>query len=155
MTPAIALAKRAGIDFQTHQYVHDPNHPSYGEEAAQKLGVDPACVFKTLVINLDGRRLAVAVVPVASKLDLKAAAKALGSKRAAMAEALEVERSTGYVLGGVSPLGQKRRLPTLIDDSAQTCQTLFVSAGRRGLEIELAPADLQRLLDGSFAPLTK
>ncbi|MGD8910786.1 MAG: Cys-tRNA(Pro) deacylase [Chromatiales bacterium] len=155
MTPAIAQAKRAGIDFQTHQYTHDPNHPSYGEEAAQKLGVDPARVFKTLVISLDGRRLAVAVVPVVSKLDLKAAAKALGGKRAVMAEALEVERSTGYVLGGVSPLGQKRRLSTLIDDSAQAYQTLFVSAGRRGLEIELAPQDLQRLLDGIFAPLTR
>jgi Cys-tRNA(Pro)/Cys-tRNA(Cys) deacylase len=155
MTPAIALAKRAGIDFKIHQYAHDPNHPSYGEEAAQKLGVDSARIFKTLVINLDGRRLAVAVVPVASKLDLKAAAKALGGKRAAMAQALEVERSTGYVLGGVSPLGQKRRLTTLIDDSAEACQTLFVSAGRRGLEIELAPTDLRHLLDGDFAPLTK
>jgi Cys-tRNA(Pro)/Cys-tRNA(Cys) deacylase len=155
MTPAIALAKKAGIGFKTHHYSHDPNHPSYGEEAAEKLGVDPARVFKTLVISLDNRCLAVAVVPVASKLDLKAAAKALGGKRAAMAEAGEVERSTGYVLGGVSPLGQKRRLASLIDVSAQALDALFVSAGRRGLEIELAPADLCRLLDGAFAPLAK
>ncbi|MEJ2467394.1 MAG: Cys-tRNA(Pro) deacylase [Candidatus Thiodiazotropha sp.] len=155
MTPAIKLAEKAGIDFETHHYDHDPNHPSYGEEAAQKLGVDPARVFKTLVISLDSRRLAVAVVPVVSKLDLKAAAKALGGKRAVMAEAAEVERATGYVLGGVSPLGQKRRLTTLIDSSAETLQSLFVSAGRRGLEIELAPADLCRLLDAAYAPLAK
>lgn len=155
MTPAIALAGKAGIAFKTHRYTHDPKHPSYGEEAAQKLGVDPARVFKTLVISVDADRLAVAVVPVASRLDLKAAAKALGAKRAEMAQAGEVARATGYVLGGVSPLGQKRRLPTLIDDSARLLDTLFVSAGRRGLEIELAPADLCRLLDGAFAPLAK
>lgn len=155
MTPAMVLAEKAGIDFKTHHYSHDPNHPSYGEEAAEKLGVDPARVFKTLVISLDGHRLAVAVVPVGSMLDLKAAAKALGGKRAAMAEAGEVERATGYVLGGVSPLGQKRRLATLIDTSAQAVETLLVSAGRRGLEIELAPVDLCRLLDGEFAPLAK
>ncbi|MEJ2452945.1 MAG: Cys-tRNA(Pro) deacylase [Candidatus Thiodiazotropha sp.] len=155
MTPAIELAKRAGIPFQVHQYEHDPNHPSYGEEAAQRLGVEPARVFKTLVFMLDGRHLAVAVVPVASKLDLKAAAKALGGKRAVMAEADAVERSTGYVLGGVSPLGQKRRLATLIDDSAKALETLYVSAGRRGLEIELAPDDLCRLLDAAYASLAR
>jgi Cys-tRNA(Pro)/Cys-tRNA(Cys) deacylase len=155
VTPAIKLAEKAGIDFETHHYDHDPNHPSYGEEAAQKLGVEAERVFKTLVISLDSRRLAVAVVPVVSKLDLKAAAKALGGKRAVMAEAAEVERATGYVLGGVSPLGQKRRLTTLIDSSAETLQSLFVSAGRRGLEIELAPADLCRLLDAAYAPLAK
>lgn len=155
MTPAIKLAEKAGIDFETHHYDHEPNHPSYGEEAAQKLGVEAVRVFKTLVISLDSRRLAVAVVPVVSKLDLKAAAKALGGKRAVMAEAAEVERATGYVLGGVSPLGQKRRLTTLIDSSAETLQSLFVSAGRRGLEIELAPADLCRLLDAAYAPLAK
>ncbi len=155
MTPAIKLAEKAGIDFETHHYDHDPNHPSYGEEAAQKLGVDPARVFKTLLISLDSRRLAVAVVPVVSKLDLKAAAKALGGKRAVMAEAAEVERATGYVLGGVSPLGQKRRLATLLDNSAQSLDTIFVSAGRRGLEIELMPVDLCNLLDASFEPLAK
>ncbi len=155
MTPAIELAKRAGIAFEVHQYEHDPNHPSFGEEAAERLGVEPARVFKTLVFSLDGRRLAVAVVPVSAKLDLKAAAKALGGKRAVMAEADAVERSTGYVLGGVSPLGQKRRLATLIDDSARVLETLFVSAGRRGLEIELAPDDLCRLLDAAYASLAR
>jgi Cys-tRNA(Pro)/Cys-tRNA(Cys) deacylase len=155
MTPAIALAKRAGIAFTIHQYTHDPQHPSYGEEAAEKLGVEPDRVFKTLVITLDGRKLAVAVLPVAAKLDLKAAAKALGGKRAAMAEAKEVERATGYVLGGVSPLGQKRCLPTLIDDAARTLGSLFVSAGRRGLEIELGTEDLRRLLDARYALLAK
>ena len=155
MTPAVALAKKSGIDFRTHQYEHDPQHPSYGEEAAEKLGLDPARVFKTLVISLDGKRLAVAVVPVAMKLDLKAAAKALGGKRAAMAEAKEVERATGYVLGGVSPLGQKRRLATIIDEAARVFDTLYVSAGRRGLEIELAPDDLCSLLDASYASLAR
>jgi Cys-tRNA(Pro)/Cys-tRNA(Cys) deacylase len=155
MTPAVALAKKSGIEFKTHQYEHDPQHPSYGEEAAQKLAIDPARVYKTLVISLDAKRLAVAVVPVTLKLDLKAAAKALGGKRAVMAEAAEVERATGYVLGGVSPLGQKRRLATLIDDAARRFDTIFVSAGRRGLEIELAPADLSRLLGASFAALAK
>ncbi len=155
MTPAIAVAKRAGIAFQTHHYDHDPDHPSYGEEAAQKLGVDPARVYKTLVITLDERRLAVTVVPVSTMLDLKAAARAFGAKRAAMAPAAEAERATGYVVGGVSPLGQKRRLPTRIDETAGQWQTLYVSAGRRGLEIELAPSDLCRLLDGEFAPLAK
>ena len=155
MTPAVALAKKSGIDFRTHQYEHDPQHPSYGEEAAEKLGLDPARVFKTLVISLDGKRLAVAVVPVAMKLDLKAAAKALGGKRAAMADAKEVERTTGYVLGGVSPLGQKRRLATIIDEAARVFDTLYVSAGRRGLEIELAPDDLCSLLNASYASLAR
>lgn len=153
MTPAVALAKKSGIEFRTHQYEHDPQHPSYGEEAAEKLGLDPARVFKTLVISLDASRLAVAVVPVTRKLDLKAAARALGAKRAAMAEAKAVERATGYVLGGVSPLGQKRRLATLIDESAQGFDTVYVSAGRRGLEIELAAEDLSRLLDASYASI--
>ena len=155
MTPAVALAKRSGIEFKTHQYAHDPNHPSYGEEAAEKLGIDPARVFKTLVISVDGKQLAVAVVPVAMKLDLKAAAKALGGKRAGMAEAKEVERATGYVLGGVSPLGQKRRLKTIIDEAARNLDTLFVSAGRRGLEIELAPDDLCELLGARYASLAR
>ena len=155
MTPAVALAKKSGIAFRTHQYEHDPQHASYGEEAAEKLGIDPARVFKTLVISLDGKRLAVTVVPVAMKLDLKAAAKALGAKRASMAEAAEAERATGYVLGGVSPLGQKRRLATSIDESARHFETIFVSAGRRGLEIELAATDLCNLLNAGFAPLAR
>jgi Cys-tRNA(Pro)/Cys-tRNA(Cys) deacylase len=155
MTPAVALAKKSGIEFKTHQYEHDPNHPSYGEEAAEKLGIDPARVFKTLVISLDGKRLAVTVVPVVKKLDLKSAAKALGAKKAGMAEATEAERATGYVMGGVSPLGQKRRLATSIDESARNFETIFVSAGRRGLEIELSADDLSRLLKANFAPLAR
>ena len=155
MTPAVALAKKSGIDFKIHQYEHDPKHFSYGDEAAVKLGLDRARVFKTLVISLDGERLAVMVVPVSRKLDLKSAAKALGAKKACMAEAVEVERATGYVMGGVSPLGQKRRLTSSIDDSAVDFETIFVSAGRRGLEIELAASDLRRLLNANFAPLAR
>ncbi|MEJ2591052.1 MAG: Cys-tRNA(Pro) deacylase [Candidatus Thiodiazotropha sp.] len=154
MTPAVAIAEKAGIAFRIHQYEHDPEHASYGEEAAQKLAVDPARVFKTLVVSLDGR-LVVAVVPVAGRLDMKAVAKALKGKRAEMAPAAEVARATGYVLGGVSPLGQKRRLPTLIDVSAEGFETIYVSAGRRGLEIELRAEDLRRLLNGGFAPLAR
>lgn len=154
MTPAIAIAEKAGIAFRVHQYEHDPNHDSYGEEAAQKLALDPARVFKTLVVSLDGR-LAVAVVPVSGRLDMKAVARHLKGKRAEMAQAAEVQRATGYVLGGVSPLGQKRRLPTLIDNSAESLQTIYVSAGRRGLELELQAEDLRRLLGGAFAPVAR
>ncbi len=155
MTPAILMAKKAAIEFKTHQYTHDPNHASYGEEAAEKLQVDAARVFKTLVVSLDGRKLAVAVVPVSCMLDMKMAAKAFKVKKAEMAPAAEAERATGYVLGGVSPLGQKRWLPTMIDQSANGFETIFVSAGRRGLEIELKAQDLCRLLDGGFAPLAR
>jgi Cys-tRNA(Pro)/Cys-tRNA(Cys) deacylase len=154
MTPAIAIAEKAAIGYRIHQYQHDPNRDSYGEEAAEKLGVDPARVFKTLVVSLDGR-LAVAVVPVSGRLDMKAVARCLKGKRAEMAQAAEVERATGYVLGGVSPLGQKRRLPTLIDASAGSFETIYVSAGRRGLELELCAEDLRRLLDGVFAPIAR
>ncbi len=155
MTPAVNAAKKAGISYRIHAYEHDPDHSSYGMEAAQKLGIPPQRVFKTLVVSLEGRGLAVAVVPVSSQLDLKAFAKAVNVKKVAMAEARPVERSTGYVLGGVSPLGQKRRLLTLIDRSANDFSTLFVSAGRRGLEIELAAEDLSRLLDARYADIAK
>lgn len=155
MTPAVEAAKKAGLVFRVHQYRHDPGHPSYGEEAAEKLGIDPARVFKTLVVKLDDRGLAVAVVPVSGLLDMKAAAKALGGRRAGMAEAGEVQRATGYLLGGVSPLGQKRRLPTLIDESALGFETLFVSAGRRGLEMELQARALADLLGARFAALSR
>ncbi|MET0070368.1 MAG: Cys-tRNA(Pro) deacylase [Candidatus Thiodiazotropha sp.] len=155
MTPAINAAKKAGIEFRTHSYEHDSKHPSYGMEAAEKLGIPPQRVFKTLVISLDGRELAVAVVPVSAQLDLKAFAKVAKVKKAAMADARQVERTTGYVVGGVSPLGQKKRLLTLIDRSAAELPTLFVSAGRRGLEIELAAADLARLLDARFTAIAK
>ena len=127
---------------------------SYGLEAADKLGVSPAQVFKTLVVSLDGKQLAVGIVPVDCQLGLKQIAKAAGAKKAAMAAPEAVERSTGYVLGGVSPLGQKKRLPTFIDASAKAWPTLYVSAGRRGLEIELSPDDLAALSQGQFAALS-
>ena len=152
MTPAINTAKKAKIPFTVHEYDHDPDCASYGLEAAEKLGVDPARVFKTLVADLGGE-LVVAVIPVEAMLGLKSLARAAGAKKAAMADKGLVERATGYVLGGVSPLGQKKRLRTFIDASAQTLPTIHVSAGRRGLEIELAPGDLARLTGGRFAEL--
>jgi Cys-tRNA(Pro)/Cys-tRNA(Cys) deacylase len=146
-TPAIVAAEKAGVAFSVHEYAHDPKAPSYGLEAADKLGVDPARVFKTLVADVDGVHT-VAIVPVEAELDLKA----LG-KRAAMAKPADAERVTGYVTGGISPLGQRRRLPLVLDDSALAYDTIHVSAGRRGLEIELAPADLLALTGGEARPI--
>jgi len=145
MTPAVVAAQRAGIPFTLHEYEHDPEASSYGLEAAEKTGVDPARVFKTLVVAQDGK-LSVAIVPVAAQLDLRA----LG-KRAALADRAAAERATGYVLGGISPLGQRKRLPTVVDDSALGHETIFVSAGRRGLELELAPGDLVTLTGARVA----
>lgn len=153
MTPGINVAKQHKIDYKVHSYVHDPAIPSYGAEAAEKLGVSEDRVFKTLVVNLPDNTLAVGVVPVCSMLNMKRMAKALGVKKAAMASPADVERSTGYVLGGVSPLGQKKRLKTIIDSSATNHATIFVSAGRRGLEIELNPQDLQQLVNGIVADI--
>jgi Cys-tRNA(Pro)/Cys-tRNA(Cys) deacylase len=156
MTPAVTAAEKAGIRFTLHRYDHDPAAESYGEEAAVKLGLPPDRVFKTLIVSipLDGRdTLAAAIVPVGGLLDLKALAASLGAKRAAMAEAAAAERATGYAVGGISPLGQKRRLSTVLDASASRFETVFVSAGRRGLEIELAPADLQRLAGARTAAI--
>lgn len=133
-----------------HKYEHDDTCTSYGEEAAQKLGVEHNRVFKTLVIVSESTEFIVAIVPVSAKLSLKAAAKAIGAKKTAMADAKDVEKVTGYILGGVSPLGQKKRLKTLIDSSANWYNTIFVSAGKRGLEAELSPKDLQELLDAKF-----
>ena len=144
MTPAVVAAERAGIPFTLHEYEHEAG-AAYGLEAAAKTGVDAARVFKTLVVSQDGA-LSVAIVPVAAQLDLRA----LG-KRAALADRAAAERATGYVLGGISPLGQRKRLPTLLDESALAFKTIFVSAGRRGLEIELAPDDLVRLTDARVA----
>lgn len=155
MTPAINCAKRAKIAFQTHTYVHDANTASYGLEAAEKLQVDVARVFKTLVVSLDTGRLAVGIVPVSSQLDLKMMAKACGVKRCQMADKSLVERSTGYVLGGVSPLGQKRALVTVLDVSASAHETLYVSAGKRGLEIELTPLDLAQLTRATNAEIAR
>lgn len=153
MTPAIHSAKHAGFAFQLHEYDHEANAHSYGLEAAEKLGVAVEQVFKTLVVKLDGKQLAVGIVPVNCQLSLKQIAKASGAKKAAMAEPVEVERTTGYVLGGVSPLGQKRRLATFIDSSAESFANIYVSAGRRGLEIELSPRDLATLSRATFVPL--
>ena len=144
-TPAITAAERAGIAFRVHEYEHDPRAASFGVEAVQKLGLDPARVFKTLVADVDGE-LTVAVVPVESQLDLRT----LG-KRARMADPKAAERATGYVTGGISPLGQRRLLPMVLDDSALAFETIHVSAGRRGLELELAPADLLALTGGRAA----
>lgn len=149
-TPAVTLAARAGVAFEVHRYDHDPDEPSYGAEAAEALGVDPDRVYKTLVTLVDGR-LAVAVVPVSGELDLKKLAHALGARRAEMAHPSEAERATGYVVGGISPLAQKRRLPTVLDASASGFTTIYVSAGRRGLELELAPADLVKLSGATVA----
>ena len=153
MTPGILAAKKAGVPFTVHEYDHDPSAPSFGMEAAEKLGIPPERVFKTLVVRLDGRELAVGVIPVDSMLSMKAIAKAAGAKKAEMAPQADVERSTGYVLGGVSPLGQKKRLRTFIDVSAEVFETVFVSAGKRGLDMEIAPGDLRALCGGTFAPL--
>lgn len=153
-TPATVAATRAGVAFTTHWYEHDPAAASYGEEAAEALGVPAEQVFKTLVADVDGV-LTVAVVPVSASLDLKALAAAVGGKRAAMAEPSAAERTTGYVRGGISPLGQRKRLPTVVDASAAARDTVCVSAGRRGLEIELAPGDLVALTDARTAPIAR
>jgi Cys-tRNA(Pro)/Cys-tRNA(Cys) deacylase len=151
-TPATAAVAKAKVEHRIHEYRHDPAAPSYGLEAAEQLGVDPAGVFKTLVAEVDGR-LAVAVVPVAARLDLKALAAAAGGRKAVMAEAADAERATGYVVGGISPLGHRKRLPVFLHTSMQGRPTVMVSAGRRGLELELAPDDLARLSGGTFAVL--
>lgn len=153
MTPAIDLVKRQGIAHAVHAYDHDPDCASYGTEVAERLGLDDTRIFKTLVVDLGERGLGVAVLPVACQLSMKRLAKAAGVKKASMAEKRVAERATGYVLGGVSPLGQKKRLPTFIHTPAGNHPTIFVSAGRRGLEIELAADDLRRLTGGRFVTL--
>src|SRR5690606_30230065 len=140
--------------FTLHPYEHDPAAQAYGEEAADALGVPHERIFKTLVAETEGG-LAVAVVPVAGKLDLKALAAALGGKRAAMADTAKAERVTGYVAGGISPLGQRKRLPTVVDSSALDHETVFFSAGKRGLQIEAAPAALIELTGAVTAPIGK
>lgn len=153
-TPATVALTTAGVFFTVHAYDHDPSHPSYGEEAAEAMGVSPDRVFKTLVADVDGT-LTVAVVPVAGSLDLKALATAVSGKRAAMADPTLAERTTGYVRGGISPLGQRKKLPTVLDASASAHATICVSAGRRGLEVELSPTDLTRLTDATLAPIAR
>lgn len=151
-TPATAALQRLGLAFTTHAYEHDPAHSSYGLEAAEALGVQPERVFKTLIAAVDGR-LAVGIVPVSSTLDLKALATALGGKKAEMADQREAERKTGYVAGGISPIGQKTRLPIVIDESARLWPSVFVSGGRRGFELELTAEDLARATDARWAPI--
>ncbi|MDX3581494.1 MULTISPECIES: Cys-tRNA(Pro) deacylase [Streptomyces] len=153
-TPATVALSAAGMEFTVHAYEHDPAHPSYGEEAAEAMGVSPERVFKTLVADVDGV-LVVAVVPVAGSLDLKSLATAVGGKRAAMADPTLAERTTGYVRGGISPLGQRKKLRTVLDASADAHDTICVSAGRRGLEVELAPRDLLKLTEAVAAPIAR
>ncbi|MFT4807737.1 MAG: Cys-tRNA(Pro)/Cys-tRNA(Cys) deacylase [Paraglaciecola sp.] len=155
MTPAVNSAKNAKIDYTVHQYEHDSGNSSYGLEAAEKLALSPERVFKTLVVKLDARQLVVAILPVNSMLSMKRVAKACGARKAEMADKAEVQRSTGYVLGGVSPLGQKKALKTVIELSAQQYATIYVSGGRRGLEIELNALDLQTLTQASFEPISQ
>jgi len=154
MTPAINTARKAKIDFKIHEYSHDPRADSYGQEAAEKLGADPDQVFKTLVVSMDGseagKDLGVAILPVSCQLNLKLFARAMGVKKAAMADKKRVEKTTGYVLGGVSPIGQKKELSTVVHETAKEFKTIFVSAGKRGLDIELTPDDLVKLTKGKF-----
>lgn len=156
-TPATDALTRAGVAFVLHPYDHDPDATNFGDEAAAALGIDPLRIFKTLVVDVGTTRpeLAVAVVPVAGQLSLKHFATALGAKKAAMADKALVARSTGYVLGGVSPVGQKNPLPTVIDETAQLWDTIHVSAGKRGLQVELSPADLARVTGATFADIAR
>jgi Cys-tRNA(Pro)/Cys-tRNA(Cys) deacylase len=151
-TPATVLLTAAKVEFALHPYEVSPDAPNYGALVAQALGVAPESLFKTLIAEVDGA-LTVAVVPVTGELDLKALAAAVGGKRASLADRAAAERSSGYVRGGISPLGQRRALPTVVDDSAQSLASMYVSAGRRGLQVSLAPADLIRLTAATTAPI--
>ncbi|MWB98645.1 Cys-tRNA(Pro) deacylase [Agromyces seonyuensis] len=154
-TPATLALTRAGIAFTAHAYAHDPRETNFGLEAAEKLGIDPDRVFKTLVVQVDGSRLAVGIVPVSGSLDLKAIAAAVGGKRSELAPLDLAERKTGYVRGGVSPIGQKQALPTVLDESAILAETILVSGGRRGLDVELAPDDLLRATGGAYGAIAR
>jgi Cys-tRNA(Pro)/Cys-tRNA(Cys) deacylase len=159
-TPATQAAKAAGIAFSLHEYAHDPAAASYATEAAEVLGVDPARVHKTLILQAEGNRhlrpeLIVAVVPADASCDLKAISAAVGARKVDLADPTVAQRTTGYVLGGISPLGQRKLLTTVIDEDAQLWDTILVSAGRRGLEIELNPLDLAAALGATFTPVAK
>ena len=153
-TPATRVLEASGVAWSAHPYAHDPRAASYGLEAAHALGVAPEQVFKTLLADCDGR-LVVGVVPVDAQLDLKALAKAVAAKKAQMADPSQAERATGYVVGGISPLGQKRALPTVVDDSARRWETVYVSGGRRGLDVGIAPGDLVTLTDATLAAIAR
>lgn len=153
-TPATKRLDSLGIVWKGHEYQHDPSNRDFGKEAAEKLQIDPAQVFKTLVVKTD-IGLAVGIIPVNAMLDLKALASAIGGKKAEMAEVTDAERVTGYVHGGISPIGQRRLLPTIVDSSAIGFATIFVSGGRRGFDLELAPDDLVKAVQGQFANLRR
>ena len=153
-TPATVALTRAGVRFEVRAYDHDPGETDFGGEAARELGIDPERIFKTLLADVDGA-LAVAVVPVSGMLDLKALASARGGKRAQMADPALAEKKTGYVVGGISPIGQRSRIPTVIDESALAHDTVLVSGGRRGLDLELDPRDLSSVTSATFARIAK
>jgi len=155
MTPAIRCLKKANIEYQIHQYKHDPNSKAYGKEAAEKLNVSVDRLFKTLVVSMDDTDMSVAVVPVSRQLDLKLFAKSVKAKKVRMADKKEVERSTGYLLGGVSPIGQKKKLKTIIDISASNFDSVYVSAGRRGMQVQLSPKDLSSQTGAAYFEITK
>lgn len=155
MTPAIALLKKHHATFTVHEYVHDPKAPSYGLEAVERLNLPAQQVFKTLLAVTERHELLVAIVPVSGSLDLKALAATAKVKKCEMADPLAAQRATGYLLGGISPLGQKKRLRTFIDETAQGYEQLFVSAGRRGLEVELSSATLAELTGAAFAAIAR
>lgn len=155
MTPAVVLLQNHAIPHQVLEYSHDPGSASYGQEAADKLGVPAQQVFKTLVAELDSQQLVVAIVPVTTTLSLKQLAKAASGKKASMADKTKVQRSTGYVLGGVSPLAQKKPLKTFIDEQAFTYTTIYVSGGKRGVELAINPQDLARVLNAKFVAITQ
>ena len=155
LTPATVALDAIGIPYTLHPYAHDPSNHHFGDEAAMSLGIDPLQIFKTLVVDAGRRQLAVGVVPVAGHLDLKAMAATLGVKKVDLADPTLAARSSGYIIGGISPIGQKTPLPTIIDETAELFDTIFVSAGHRGLQVSLSPTDLARITSGRFADISR